>query len=248
MLSLLWYLTTFCAVLVLLRLTWSRLWAPHWYAFGAMLAVSVARDILLRAVPFHSSAYVRWWMATLPLSLAAATAAALTLCRVISRQYPRIGRFGFWLFVCSIAIAAIVALIVTRPHIAFSLRSMVLLDRVVRCTLAGGMAIACIFLAVFPSPARHVPTNLRVHAWLYASYSLTYVLGYWLLAFVPAQAVNLGVSTAVAGCYLVWAFSLRAAGEAVEPWPEPSQELGELLRDRNRIAVKAVERGIGTGA
>jgi hypothetical protein len=245
--SLAWWLSSACCALALARLVRERLYSAHWLCFGAMLAIGIGRDVALRlsGPPATSATYLRVFVLTLPLYLAAECGAAIALSRAIAKQYPRIGTFAVWLFGGSLTVAGLASLVTVQAGWYGALQTEVLAYRLVSFTLAGGLLIAAGVLSLFPAPALRLAANLRLHTRLFAAYLGVYVVGYWMLDRAPqslANAVTVGGSALL---YATWALRLSAAGERVTPWPRMSEELASAVRQRSRAAVQALQKAAG---
>ncbi|HEY3940002.1 MAG TPA: hypothetical protein VGL97_21420 [Bryobacteraceae bacterium] len=235
-----------CAAAALGRLLIAKLWQAPFPAFAIMLAVSLLRDTWLLMIPFDSHRYALMWSYTLIVLLAAQAWAAISTCRAISALYPRLGRFGTWLFGGCLALAALLCcagLPVELLRISGSetfVRSMFLAYRWNAGLIAGALLLATAYLGIFPPPAKRLPRNLAGHMWLLAAYFSSNTILYLCENLFPlGGAVLMERLHWIVACalYLTWAVRLPAAGNQTEARPVLDPALGRFVTERNRNAL-----------
>jgi hypothetical protein len=228
------------------RILLARLWQRPFPSFAIMLAVGLLRDTWLMMIPYNSHRYAIMWSSTLVVLLAAQAWAAISTCRAISALYPKVGRFGTWLFGGCLAAAAwlcCAGLPVELLRISGDekfVRSMFLAYRWNAGLIAGALFLAIAYLGMFPAPAQRLPRNLLWHMWLLAAYFGSNTILYLCENLFPLGGAVMmeRVHWVVAcGLYLTWAVRLSAAGNQSEAWPGLDPAVSRFISERNRNAL-----------
>lgn len=245
----LWFASAALAAVIIGRIVYQGLFVPPFRAFGFMLGVVLARDIVLSISHYDSHAYIFIWKASLPILLAAQAWCGLETLRAVQRLYPQIGRFAISLFLTCLGItvaACCLGLPFELHRVAGQealLRALFLLQRWVDSWIAGTLILVALFFARSPAPQRKPPRNLVLHTILLS----LYFGGYGAMFFAENLAALGGVEIVerlqfsfVVLLYVIWATCLSAKGQQSEPWPKLNVILVETFgRNRNALAARA---------
>ena len=230
-----------CAAAALGKILIAKLWQSPFPAFATMLAVGLLRDTWLLMIPFDSHRYALMWSYTLIALLAAQAWAAISTCRAISALYPKLGRFGTWLFGGCLVLAALLccaSLPVELWRISGGetfVRTMFLAYRWNAGLIAGALLLATAYLGMFP-PAKRLPLDLAAHMWLLAAYFSSNAILYLcenlfpLGGAVPMERVHWIVASTL---YFAWAIRLSATGHETEPRPVLDPAPGRFIAKPN---------------
>lgn len=242
----LWFLTGALSAIVFVRILSLGIWRKQpLTSFAFMLLISLLCDVAFFGLSNESHAYTVAWEAVSPLRLTSHAWAAFSAYVAVANLYQKIGRFAVRLFATALSIAVLFCC-GTFPlelrHIGGNesfVRSMFLLYRWVDGLAAGGLILACGFLAAFPRPMKRMSSNLIRHTLLLALYFasaavlfLTENLAHLGAAVWPERGHFLFVGLLYAG----WTISLSKQGEESEPWPDLPPEVQNFIRDRNDFA------------
>ena len=225
----LWAASAVLAAAIIWRIIQQKLWKSPFRAFGLMLGVVLARDVIVSIPPYDTPAYTLAWAWTLPILLAAQVWAGLDTLRAVARLYPKIGNFAVRLFLACLAITIFVCCVglpfeldrLGREEAA--LRSLFLLHRWADSCIAGTLILVAVFFARFPAPLKQPPRNLVMHTMLLSAYFSGYAVLFFAenLASLGAIRVVEHLQFAlVVVLYALWTMGLSKRGETSQPWPE----------------------------
>jgi hypothetical protein len=253
----LWFDSAVLAATIIGRIVQQHLFAPPFKSFALMLAVVVARDIVLAISGFDSKAYVLIWGWSLPVLLGVQTWAAFDTLRAVARLYPKIGNSAIRLFLGCLAITVIAGCVVVplelhrvagselhrvAGHVAL-MRAAFLLQRCVDSWIAGTLVLVALFFARSPAPLNQPPRNLVLHTMLLSLYFGGYGVILFVKNLVPIGAAQTQTMdrihfSAVVLLYAIWATCLSAKGQNTGPWPQvdvivldPLAPQGQLRRE-----------------
>jgi hypothetical protein len=212
-------------------------------AFAAMLAIGLARDLVLLVVPYESHSYTIAWEVSLPPLLLAHLWAALATFGALTSLYQRPGKFATGLLVTSLAITVILCcaampfetLLIARAEAL--LRTLFLLNRWVDSLCAGTLIFAAVFLS---TRVKMLPANLLRHTCLLAGYFTAGSLTWLIENLTPLGAavwVERADFAAVSLLYIGWICLLSRSGERAVYWPKAwhlTQMANSLLRSTAR--------------
>jgi hypothetical protein len=244
----LWFLTAAFSVIALSRIVTLNVWRTQPLgAFAFMLFASISRDLLLWRVPYNTRAYAVAWEAFLPLLLVSHAWCAFAAYRAVVSLYPKIGRFAVWLFSAALIVAALACLgtlpfelqRIGQSNESF-IRSMFLAHRWVDGLSAGGLILACGFLACFPRPMKRMPANLIRHAVLLACYFSAYTLVAFVENLMPmggAAWLERTQFAFIALLYAGWTLGLSKQGEHSIAWETLTPDVQDFIRERHEFAV-----------
>jgi hypothetical protein len=156
------------------------------------------------------------------------------LRRRILVQYKGIGRFGLWLVLAAVAVAALAVYATATDYRQTFMRLAVFIPRVVGTTLAIAMALLSGFVARYPAlQSSNSIQHGRILTLYFAAQGLSF-----LAVNVGVQPQNMALFGMVLSmaCYVSWATMLSAAGEII---PIPAAR-GLTLADAQIRSEQAV--------
>lgn len=215
-------------IAVLLRIAQQRLLISPLRSVALMIAVVLARDIVVSIPDYSSQAYAVAWEWTLPPLLAVQVWAGLDNLRAVARLYPEFGRFAVRLYVACLAISATVCSLMIPFELRrvsgseALLRMLFLSQRCIDTWIAGTLILGSMFLVWAPAPANKPRRNLVLNTILLSAYFGGYGLLFLVENLTPLGGAVLAERAQfvlVILVYAAWTIGLSKSGETSEPWP-----------------------------
>lgn len=225
--------------------------ARTYSAFVAYLIFIAVRGGLTWPLDMKSQAYITIWKLTQPLVWVLYTLIVLELCSLIFKEYPGIQVLGRRAVYGSLAVSALVSLMILAPtwrnsgEPMLSTPRFLMIERGIDSALVLLLLLLLVFLAILPIP---LSRNVIIHSVLYAVFFTAGSMGIFIVNLTSFEAGRV-ISTCLMGvsflCLIAWITLLSREGEhkiAVFRKPLPAsyeQRLVEQLSNINATLLRA---------
>ncbi len=197
--------------------------------FVSFLAVSILRSIVLLQLRLDTPEYLYIWAPSQVVISALHWMLGFESYRQATRQYPRLGTLGIWLYSIGTAIALFVSLIPVKHEWttldvvkADAVRAVFIARRVIASAVPIFLAIAMlVFWQIrVPEPPNYVRHRILLVAYFAGITAQQSVINTW---WRDTAAANLWFLTFALGLYTAWCFVLTRAGEEAPRRPGAEQ-------------------------